>query len=226
MDVNWFPNDKKELLELLDMFVIERTKKANGIIVPHAGYQFSGSVAGGAYNFLRERDRVVIFGPSHSERFNGIRAIGSIETPLGKVDILDNDFQKIKYEHSVVNQVPFLQKLNINLEVLPLVVGHITKDEAKAIAKDFKDFDGAFVFSTDLSHFLEYQEAVDTDTRSIGLIEDLNVLEVDACGKYPLMIMQELCKIKGWKPELIDYENSGDVTGDKKSVVGYASFYF
>jgi len=225
-EAEWFPKDKEELNELLDDFIVGDKKKVNGIIVPHAGYQFSGTVAGKAYGKIDEVNRVVIFGPSHNVGFRGVKTLNKIVTPFGEVKIIPNEYEKMDYEHSVVNQIPFLQKLNLEAEVLPLVVGELNLDEAKKIAEELKNFDGIFIFSTDLSHFLDYDSAVEVDMASVGLIEDLNVSEVDACGKYPLLIMQELCKIRGWKPEKIDYQNSGDVTGDKSSVVGYASFFF
>lgn len=222
----WFPELKEELNELLERFIVGNKKKVNGIIVPHAGYQFSGTVAGKAFGLIEDIKKVVILGPSHDVGLKGVYALKKVSTPLGDVNIIENEFPKTNYDHSVVNQIPFLQKLNPNVEVLPLVVGELNLKEAKEIAEKLKDFEGLFVFSTDLSHFLEYDLAVETDMRSIGLIEDLSVSDVDACGKYPLFIMQELCKLKGWRPEKIDYQNSGDVNGEKASVVGYASFWF
>ena len=203
----------------------------NGLVVPHAGYAYSGKVAGQAYSLLKNQkiNKIIIFGPSHYEHFKGIASLENIETPLGKVNISKNFFQKLKYEHSVMNQIPFLQKLFHHAEVLPIVVGEITEKESKQIAEQFSKENALFVFSTDLSHFLSYDNATKKDKKTIEIIEKLNLKrlkEIDACGIFPLMILMNLCRIKNWKPELIEYKNSGDITGDKSSVVGYASLKF
>ncbi len=226
---NWFPINKKELEEVIDRFLSGKGKgDVHGLIVPHAGYEFSGKIAGGAFSLLKEKKgKVVIFGPSHYEGFRGIRTMTDVETPLGFIDIPENKFLKIRYEHSVINEIPFLQKLGIR-KILPLVVGEINNGEAKKIAEQFLD-DWIYIFSTDLSHFLTYDESVKEDKRTIEIIENLDIKnwrKIDACGKHPLLVMMHLCKLKGWKPKLIEYKNSGDVTGDKSSVVGYASFWF
>lgn len=225
---SWFPDDKKKLNELLDNFIVKKKKKGiHGLIVPHAGFLCSGKIAGRAFGLLDDKiERAIVFGPSHYRTFSGVCSISKIKTPLGKVDIIKNEFEKIEYDHSVVNEIPFLQKLNPNIKILPLVVGEISFDDAKFIAKKMENFSGVFIFSTDLSHFFKYEDAVLRDKKSIKKIESLDVLGVDACGIYPLMIMQELCKLRGWKPKLIEYKNSGDVMQDRSAVVGYASFEF
>ena len=76
---------------------------------------------------------------------------------------------------------------------------------------------------------MPYELAIKKDKQTIKIIEKLdfkNSEKIDACGKNPLLILMHLCKIKKYKPKLIEYKNSGDITKDKKSVVGYASFYF
>jgi AmmeMemoRadiSam system protein B len=111
-------------------------------------------------------------------------------------------------------------------KVLPSVVGKLSQDDAKKIARQFSDFSGLFVFSTDLSHFFEYDKAKKYDTLSIESIKKLKSNNIDACGINALKIFMELAKIKDWKPKLIEYKNSGDIILDKSSVVGYASFIF
>ncbi|MCX6750347.1 MAG: AmmeMemoRadiSam system protein B, partial [Candidatus Pacearchaeota archaeon] len=158
----------------------------------------------------------------------GISALEKFETPLGKVNIPKNNFNKIPHEHSIENQIPFLQKLNIQ-EILPLAVGHINMKEAEELARQFLNEDAVFIFSTDLSHALEYNEAVKKDKATIDVISNLKesqLQNIDACGLYPLLILFEMCKIKSWKPRLIEYKNSGDITGDTVFVVGYAGFVF
>jgi MEMO1 family protein len=259
MKANWYPQDKKELNRMLEKFLIteKKEKNINGIIVPHAGYIYSGEVAGKAFGLINQKKlkRAIVFGPSHYAGFYGIESLQKIETPFGKVKVIENGFEKLKipikdeeneflslklaktkeqvqaldYEHSVDNQIPFLQFLNSKIEVLPLVVGEISNEDVKRIAESFINFDGLFVFSTDLSHFFQYETARIKDERTIKIIEELNfkrLNEIDACGKFPLLIAMYLCKLKKFKPKLVEYKNSGDVTGDKSSVVGYASFIF
>jgi len=235
---NWFPNNKEELERILGSFLSYNAKtKTNikdihGLIVPHAGYEYSGEIAGKAFSLLKNKEenirKAIIFGPSHYKSFRGIAALENIQTPLGEIKITKNNLPRLPHEHSVENQIPFLQRLNVK-EILPIVVGQISLEEAEDIAKQFLKEDAIFIFSTDLSHFLLYDQAVNKDSSSIDIISNLKEKEfsnIDACGFYPLLILLHMCKIKSWKPALIEYKNSGDITGDKTSVVGYASFHF
>lgn len=224
--MNWYPEDGKELSEMIGSFILKSAKKKiHGIIVPHAGYEFSAGIAAKAYSYIKGFGKAVIFGPSHYEYFKGIKCLKSAKTPLGDLKIIGNDFGIIDYEHSVQNQLPFLKFMGVN-DVLPLVVGEITALTAKKIAQDFKDFAGLFVFSTDLSHFLRYDDANKADLNSIRNICELNPDNVDACGINALKIFFEIAKIKKFKPKLVGYKNSGDILKSKESVVGYASFIF
>lgn len=228
----WYPKNKDELNKVLNNYLKPVSKKEfnniHGIIVPHAGYEFSGAIAGKAFSLLPKSEKAIILAPSHYTAFNGIASLNSIETPLGKIKITKNSYKKLDYEHAIDNQIPFLQKLGYK-EVLPLIVGQINEQEAKKIAEKLSKEQGIFIISTDLSHFLTYEEATKVDKQTIKIIENLDIdksNQIDACGYFPLLILINLCKIKNWKPKLIEYKNSGDITGDKSQVVGYASFYF
>lgn len=230
----WYPSEKEELENLLNKFLSKETlspiKEIHGLIVPHAGYEYSGEVAGKAYALLKNKQikKAIIFGPSHYQTFNGISVLNNIETPLGKVNIPKNPFNKIPREHSVENQIPFLQKLNVE-EILPIAVGKINMKIAEELAKEFLKEDTLFIFSTDLSHALEYKEAVKEDRKTIDVISNLKEYElpnIDICGLYPLLILFKMCQFAGWRPKLIEYKNSGDITGDTTFVVGYAGFAF
>ncbi len=224
--MNWYPQKKGELSKMIDGFIDKANlKKINGVIVPHAGYEFSGSIAGKAYSYAKGFDSAIVFGPNHYEYFRGIKCLKSAKTPLGNLSIIKNDFETIDYEHSVQNQLPFLKFLGVK-KVLPLVVGDLSQTDAKKIAIQFADFSGLFVFSTDLSHFFEYDKAKKIDLASIESIKELDGNNIDACGINALKIFFELAKIKKFKPKLIVYKNSGDIALDKSSVVGYASFIF
>ncbi len=230
----WFPLEKEKLESTLDFLLSEKPEikinELHGLIVPHAGYAYSGKIAGKAFSLLKKRNikKAIIFGPSHYQAFKGISSLNSFENPLGKIIIPKNNFNKIPREHSIENQIPFLQKLGIN-EILPLAVGLINVKEAEEIAKQFMDEEAIFIFSTDLSHALEYIEAIKKDKTTIDIISNLKghqLKNIDACGLYPLLILFKMCELKGWKPQLIEYKNSGDITGDTVFVVGYASFAF
>lgn len=241
MNPEWYPKDKQILNTLLDEFMKEDYNEIknkikediHGIIVPHAGYSYSGAVAGKTYRILKKNkkpEKAIVIGPSHYATFNGVRVLKPIQTVLGDVRLFGTEeYATVSYEHSVDNQIPFLQKINSEIEILPLVVGEVSDSQAKEIATSIAKIKGFYVFSSDLSHFLPYDTAVKTDKASINIIQNLEFQQwksLDACGIFPLMIMMHLCKINGWKPQLLEYKNSGDVTGDKRAVVGYASMWF
>ncbi len=233
----WYPQNKKELKKELDQFLNQENKKINeihGLLVPHAGYSFSGSIAGKAFSLLKNRkiNKAIIIGLSHNMPLKGVLTSYKKQwsTPLGKINLFNVNFEEgdIEDEHSINNQIPFLQELNIK-EVMPLIVGEITNKEAGQIAKKISEINAVYIFSTDLSHFLSYKQALKKDKETIKIIENLSLddfSKIDACGFFPLLVMINLCKLKNWKPHLIKYENSGDIIADKLSVVGYASFYF
>ena len=234
MVVDWYPANRVELNFVLEEYLnnkVKNIKALHGLIVPHAGYEFSGAIAGKAYSLLKgkEFDKVIILGPSHYKGFKGIKALKEITTPLGKIKVSKNDYEKLDYEHSVQNQIPFIQKLLPNAEILPLVVGQINLEEAEEYAKKLISKNSLFVISTDLSHFLPYKQAVQKDKNTISIIAGLkfdSLKDLDACGVFPLLIGMKICKIKGYKPKLVEYKNSGDITGDKGSVVGYVAMWF
>ncbi len=234
--MEWYPQNKKELEKTLKKFLSAKLKiktEIHGIVVPHAGYEFSGEIAGKAFSLLKKRktNSVIILGPSHYVGFYGVALLKKIKTPLGEVISKNKDIKEIhglEKEHSIENQIPFLQKLGFK-EFIPIVVGELSNKDIKKIAEWLSEQNSIIVFSTDLSHFLPYELAIKKDKQTIKIIEKLdfkNSEKIDACGKNPLLILMHLCKIKKYKPKLIEYKNSGDITKDKKSVVGYASFYF
>jgi AmmeMemoRadiSam system protein B len=237
----WYPQEREELEREMDNFLSQKSDRKidniHGLIVPHAGYEFSGKIAGKAFSLLKNQrtnkvNRAVVLGPSHYIPMSGVLTSDKKEweTSLGDVKVIKTDFRaaKIEQEHSIDNQIPFLQKLGIR-EILPLMVGEITNEQAIEIIEKLSKIPALYVFSTDLSLFLPYEKAVKKDRETIKLIEDLdlqNFHNIDACGFYPILVMMHLCKLKGWKPKLIEYKNSGDVTREKENVVGYASFFF
>jgi AmmeMemoRadiSam system protein B len=238
----WYPENKKELEEFIENSFKQKTnlkeipRKINGLIVPHAGYEYSGNIAGKAFSLLKNKniEKAIVLGPSHYISLNKVVTSDKFEwqTPLGKIRLFNTGFptNDIEKEHSINNQIPFLQKLGIK-EIMPLMAGEIIPEQARQIAGKIAKIPNAiYIFSTDLSHFMHYDNAVQRDKHTMKIIENLeieNKENIDACGIYPLLILFYLCKLLNTKPHLIEYKNSGDVTNDKiHGVVGYASFWF
>jgi AmmeMemoRadiSam system protein A len=133
------------------------------------------------------------------------------------------------WEHSVEVQVPFLQKTLKNFKLLPVVMGELDPAQAaKALAASIDD-KTIIVASSDLSHYHTYQAAKELDNRCVKAICDLDIdamMTQEACGKTPILTLLHLARQKGWKAQLLDYRNSGDVTGEKDRVVGYTAVAF
>ena len=133
------------------------------------------------------------------------------------------------WEHSVEVQVPFLQKVLKNFQILPVVIGQVDPAQvAKALAERIDD-KTIVVASSDLSHYHTYQDAKRLDDRCVKAICDIDIDAMatqEACGKLPILTLLHLARLKGWKAQFLDYRNSGDVTGEKDRVVGYTAVAF
>jgi AmmeMemoRadiSam system protein A len=133
------------------------------------------------------------------------------------------------WEHSVEVQVPFLQRVLKNFKLLPVVIGEADPEKvAKALAGVIDD-QTIVVASSDLSHYHTYEAAKGLDDRCVKAICDVDIDVIrtqEACGKLPILALLHLARQKGWKAQLLDYRNSGDVTGDKDRVVGYTAVAF
>lgn len=239
----WYPENKKELKSLLSSYFKEISQdnktpnqKINGLIVPHAGYIYSGKIAASAYNLLKDKGytKAIILGPAHYDAYpEPMTSSEDFITPLGKTTNLDSVLNSadILHEHSISNQIPFLQYLGIN-KILPIMISDIDETKAVNLAKtiiNYLDKGTIIIVSTDLSHFWKYDTALKKDISTIDAIESLDnkkLNEGEACGTFPLIVTFQICKILKTIPHLIRYANSGDITGDKNKVVGYASFYF
>jgi hypothetical protein len=133
------------------------------------------------------------------------------------------------WEHSVEVQVPFLQKVLKNFQIVPIVIGEPNPAQiAKALA-NIVDDKTIVVASSDLSHYHTYQAAKELDDRCIKAIREVDIdamAEQEACGKQPILALLHLARQKSWKAQVLDYRNSGDVTGKKDGVVGYTAVAF
>ncbi|NJD35243.1 MAG: AmmeMemoRadiSam system protein B [Betaproteobacteria bacterium] len=216
------------------------------VIVPHAGYVYSGGTAGTAYALLaplagRIR-RVVLLGPCHRVSVRGLAAptVKAFATPLGSIPLdraaLDAlaDLPQVvasdaahAQEHSLEVQLPFLQTVLGEFTLVPLAVGDAGADEvAEVIARLWGGPETLFVISSDLSHFHTYREAQRIDQATAEHILALHQLTSfdQACGALPINGLLAVARRRGLRIERVAQCNSGDTAGDKSRVVGYASF--
>ena len=224
----------------------EQTGILKALIVPHAGYVYSGGTAGRAYACLasiagRIR-RVVLLGPCHRVSVQGLAvpSVTAFATPLGNIPLdraaLDTmaDLPQIvvsdaahAQEHSLEVQLPFLQTVLGEFTLVPLAVGRTGAAEvAQVIARLWGGPETLIVISSDLSHFHGYAEAQKIDHATadhILALEQLTSFE-QACGALPINGMIAVARQRGLRIERIAQCNSGDTAGDKTRVVGYASF--
>lgn len=216
------------------------------IIVPHAGYVYSGGTAGRAYALLaplagRIR-RVVLLGPCHRVSVRGLAAptVQAFATPLGSIpldraalDGLANLPQVVAsdvahaQEHSLEVQLPFLQTVLGSFELVPLAVGDASANEvAEVIDRLWGGAETLIVISSDLSHFHSYREAQQIDAATAtGILALQQLTSFDqACGALPINGLIAVARRRGLIIERVAQCNSGDTAGDKGRVVGYASF--
>ena len=217
------------------------------VIVPHAGYIYSGPVAASAYQRIAAgRDtytHVVLLGPAHRVPVRGLALPQStaFETPLGTVSVNTHAAQLLAdlpqvvssapahaWEHSLEVQLPFLQKTLGEFELLPLVVGNATPQEvAQVLDQLWGGPETLIIISSDLSHYLPYELAQKIDSQTVQMILDFrNVTHEQACGGTPVNGLLLAAREHHLQPQLLDACNSGDTAGDHDHVVGYAAFAF
>ena len=248
----FYPGDARQLAAEVDDLLdgVEQFEPRMGhpkaLIVPHAGYIYSGPVAAAAYDELAPArgtvKRVVLLGPVHRVPVRGLAlpASDGFETPLGRVPIDAAARASIAHlkqvvtsdpvhamEHSLEVQLPFLQKTLGEFTLLPLAVGSASVPEvAETIERLWGGEETLIVISTDLSHYHSYDEARAIDGRTLARIAacatDLN--HDEACGATPLNGMLHLARAKGLSIRRLAANNSGDTAGGKGRVVGYSAF--
>ncbi len=218
------------------------------VIVPHAGYVYSGAIAASAYARLAAgRDairRVVLFGPTHRVPVRGLAlpSVSAFATPLGDIEVDRNAVAAAlalpsvresdaahAFEHSLEVQLPFLQTVLGDFKIVPFAVGDATPREvADVIRLLWGGPETLIVISSDLSHYHGYAEArgIDRATADAVLALSATLSHEQACGATPINGLLLYARDHGLQPELLDLRNSGDTAGDKSRVVGYASFAF
>lgn len=248
-DVNILKRDIHSYLDENDEYTQALSNRPKAIVVPHAGYVYSGPVAASAYKLLipfqHQIKRVVLLGPSHRVAFKGLAVPESdtFNTPLGNIPIdregiqLISDLPQViasdtahRDEHSLEVQLPFLQEILDDFTLIPLVVGDAERHEvAEVINRLWGDEHTLIVISTDLSHYHDYYEAKKLDRATSDAITYLKpdlIDYEDACGRNGLKGMLTVAQQKDLNVEILDLRNSGDTAGSKDRVVGYGAYVF
>jgi len=253
---SFYPDDPAvlhdDLQRLLDAAEInhgpvEGDPAPKALIVPHAGYIYSGPIAASAYVKLRPlKDvikRVVLLGPCHRVPVGGL-ALSSAdfyETPLGRIPLdkelthkIENMPQVFTFdathleEHSLEVHLPFLQTILRDFSLLPLVVGQASSKEISDVLNQiWGGPETLIIVSTDLSHFLDYDKAQQLDRQTTQAIEQFDLHKIgnnQACGRIPLKGLLENAHQRAMDITTLDVRNSGDTSGAHDRVVGYGAW--
>ena len=245
----FYPEDPGELQALVGKLLAAVKKRGDAppkaLIVPHAGYVYSGAVAASAYACLSPyRDtikRVVMLGPCHRVPVAGLALSGvdSFRTPLGDVPVDHATVAALvakgvrvfeashQYEHSLEVQLPFLQTVLGDFSIVPVVVGEATaRSVANLLETLWAGPETLIVISTDLSHYHDYETARSQDAATCRRIENLDdgIEHEDACGATPLRGLLIAARRRGMHADTLDLRNSGDTGGERDFVVGYGAW--
>ncbi len=242
----FYPADPRALAAMVDGFLDEAGVPdgpvPKALVAPHAGYVYSGAMAGRAYATLAEArariTRVVLLGPCHRVPVRGLALPGcdALATPLGEVPVeapegLGHVVTRPdvhRDEHSLEVQLPFLQRALDAFTVVPFAVGDATPAEvASVLDAVWGGPETLIVVSSDLSHYLRYEAAREIDRATASEIVALApVGHRQACGASPLNGLLASAPSHALTPRVIGLCNSGDTAGDRSRVVGYGSFAF
>jgi len=248
----FYPADKNQLRLMLKGYLDDapqNNKVPKAIIVPHAGYIYSGPIAATAYARLQLAEqpikKVLLIGPSHRVGFKGmaLSTADQFATPLGNIAIDTETVKQLaelpfvqysdqihELEHSLEVQLPFLQMVLGSFSLIPIVTGDATPDQVcQVIEKFWEQEDVLIVISSDLSHFHDYQTAKKMDQLTSEIIEQLQYEKLDgesACGRVPVSGLMALARKNKLEIKNIDLRNSGDTAGfaDLDRVVGYGTY--
>jgi MEMO1 family protein len=225
----------------------ESVTRPKALIVPHAGWIYSGPVAATAYALLRPLRsairRVVLLGPSHFVPFRGhaLPSTDAFATPLGEIpldaagridlhqhDLIVIDDEPHRREHSLEVQLPFLQELLDDFELLPIAVGDATAVQTAGILDlTWGGPETLILISSDLSHYHDYPTAQTIDEATAEAIDQLSRTDIrpeEACGCHPINGMVETARQRGMRCTRLDLRNSGDTAGPRDQVVGYGAW--
>ena len=254
----FYSSSSQGLKNQIEALIDKNSKKTDVIacMLPHAGYMYSGRVAGETVSCINIKDKVILLGPNHTGYGTAfsIMTQGLWQTPLGEVRIdselankilnksknLEDDSLAHMYEHSLEVELPFLQYFKENFEIVPIAFLSDNIEQLKEVGEEIasvlKDSDNKnstmLLASSDMTHYESQADAENKDKEAIDAILELNEdrlmekikrLDISMCGYAPVIVMLKAAKILGAKTaNLVKYQTSADVTGDRNSVVGYA----
>lgn len=248
----FYPENANELRHAVNGYIAEASLRAavadrpKALIVPHAGYQYSGSVAGFAYRRVRDWSadihHVVMIGPSHRVAIRGLAvpSVGTFMTPLGSVPIDATGRSRLlelglvgisdaahAVEHSLEVQLPFLQVVLKDFDILPITIGFaLCEQVARAIDAVWGGSDTLVLVSSDLSHYHTWSDARQLDDATTRAIVERrsDLPDEQACGACGINGLMQVARRRGLTVEVLDQRNSGDTAGDRSRVVGYGSY--
>jgi len=253
----FYPAEPQELHRIVQACLAEgrerladrRPPRPKALVVPHAGYVYSGSIAGTAFAALEPHAdairRVVLLGPSHRVAFRGLAlsSARSFSTPIGEIE-LDaagsarlTEVPRVRVfdaahaeEHSLEVELPFLSEILRDWVLLPICAGDASADEvARVIEAAWGGDETLVVVSSDLSHYLDYETARQRDAVASAAIEALRPEGLDAesaCGRVPLRGLLVAARAHGLAARTLDLRSSGDTAGSRDRVVGYGAYAF
>lgn len=216
------------------------------LIVPHAGYRYSGPVAASGFRQLQNGSQasrtVYLLGPAHYVYVDSVALapFQQFETPLGPVKQNLSVIEEMlgshpayeahapahMPEHSLEVELPFLQTVLDDFRLVAMLCGRPPIDQVAADLSNRLQPNDLVIVSSDLSHFYTYEEAQALDRQFLKAVlagDMAGAARGEACGLQPILILMQLAQLQGWQPTLLDYRNSGDTGGDRLRVVGYAA---
>jgi AmmeMemoRadiSam system protein B len=248
----FYPSEAQELESTVEAMLSQTTEakpgRLCGMVVPHAGYPYSGPIAGKAFSLLAHANnaanRILLIGPPHFVTVRGIVAPSSsaFTTPLGDVAVDVGAVEALRDaglvsiddtphtpEHALEVELPFLQRVLEDFTIVPLLVDDASPEQVALVIERVLGKRTLLVVSTDLSHYLDYATAERRDLATAGTIERLDYTTLgpnDACGFSALN--GALCAASrfNWTVTRLDLRNSGDTSGEQRRVVGYGSWAF
>ena len=239
---SWYPGDPRELERLLQNFIRNEEPRAlYSAVVPHAGYACSGLTAGRVFSVVPKVDTYVIIGPNHHYPIVSVSNEPWL-TPLGKVNVnasviealdIDIDNEANKEDNSIELQLPFLQCLFDDFQIVPITMGLQGSESIRQVAEAIlrsADENTVLIASSDFTHYEPENTAKTVDKWVIEPILELNAREflsrsrsTSVCGFGPIAVAIEYANKRGAeRGELIDYSTSADTCGNSTAVVGYA----
>ena len=248
----FYPGDPRELHAMVAGYLAAAAAGdvvPKAIIVPHAGYIYSGPIAASAYARIQPArgriTRVVLLGPAHRVGFHGLALSSAdcFQTPLGRITVDQEAVKKISglpqvqvmdaahmQEHSLEVHLPFLQEVLGEFSLVPLVVGDAEPGEvAEVLEALWGGPETLIVISSDLSHYHDYKTAQRLDRATSQAIEQLRLEDIQydhACGRNPVNGLLQVARQRGLKAKTVDLRNSGDTAGTPDRVVGYGAYVF